>query len=155
MRTRNIIMIALLTAAPCASAQLAIQWDTFDSGSGVLMNGGLVAHDTIGQSDAGELATSFTSMNGGFWTFGAVYCPGDVTTQGAGPGDPLYGIPDDAVTASDINFYVNAWVADDPAIADLTTQGAGPGDPGYAQPDGLVTAADIQFYVNVWTFGCP
>ena len=155
MPTRNIIMIALLTAAPCASAQLAIQWDTFDSGSGVLSAGGIEVHDTIGQPDAGELATSFTSMNGGFWTFGAVYCPGDVTTQGAGPGDPLYGIPDGFITASDINLYVGDWVGGDPIDADLTTQGAGPGSALYGVPDGLVTASDINLYVTLWVAGCP
>jgi len=35
----------------------------------------------------------------------------DVTTQGAGSGDPLFGIPDGIMTAADINYYVNLWVA--------------------------------------------
>jgi|GEM_PF-1095739 len=33
----------------------------------------------------------------------------DLTTQGAPQGDPLYGVPDGKVTASDIQFYVNAY----------------------------------------------
>ena len=79
----------------------------------------------------------------------------DVTTQGAGAGDPGYGVPDGLVTAADLNYYVNAWVAGDLAIADVTTQGAGIGDPNYGVPDGAVTAADLNFYVNLWVLGCP
>ena len=79
----------------------------------------------------------------------------DLTTQGAGAGDPGFGVPDGLITAADINFYVNAWFGGDLAIADLTTQGAGAGDPGFGVPDGLITAADINFYVNLWGAGCP
>ncbi len=79
--------------------------------------------------------------------------PADVTTQGAADGDPFFGVPDRLITASDINFYVNAWGAGDLAIADVTTQGAGPGDTGYGIPDGLTTAADINYYVNAWVAG--
>jgi len=81
-------------------------------------------------------------------------CEADVTTQGAGVGDPGFGVPDGLVTGADINFYVNLWIVGDPG-ADLTTQGAGAGDPGFGVPDGLVTGADIQFYVNLWVAGCP
>ena len=63
--------------------------------------------------------------------------PADVTTQGAGVGDPGYGVPDQQITGTDINYYVNFWVAGDLAIADVTTQGAAQGDPGYGVPDGL------------------
>ena len=34
----------------------------------------------------------------------------DVTTQGAGAGDPLFGIPDGIISGADINFFVNEWV---------------------------------------------
>jgi len=80
--------------------------------------------------------------------------PADLTTQGAGSGDPNYGVPDGAVTAADIQYYVNLYTASDPA-ADFTTQGAGIGDPNYGVPDGAVTAADIQYYVNIYIAGCP
>jgi len=80
--------------------------------------------------------------------------PADITTQGAGAGDPGYGVPDGAVSAADLNYYVNLFVASDSA-ADLTTAGAGSGDPGYGVPDGQVTAADIQYFVNLWVAGCP
>jgi len=79
----------------------------------------------------------------------------DITTQGAGSGDPGYGVPDGAVTAADLNYFVNAWVFGDLTIADVTTQGAGIGDPGYGVPDGGVTAADLNYYVNLWVIGCP
>jgi len=82
-------------------------------------------------------------------------CIADVTTQGASTGGPGFGVPDGLVTASDIYYYVNFWVAGDVGIADLTTQGAGAGDPGFGTPDGLVTASDINFYVNLWVVGCP
>ena len=78
----------------------------------------------------------------------------DTTTTGAGAGDRLYGVPDGYVTAADIQFYVNLYVAGD-LDADLTTQGAGAGDPGFGVPDGQVTAADVQFFVNLWVAGCP
>jgi len=81
--------------------------------------------------------------------------PADLTTQGAGSGDPGYGTPDGAITAADLNFYVNAYVANDTATADVTTQGAGSGDPGYGVPDGMVTAADINYFVNLYLAGCP
>ena len=80
--------------------------------------------------------------------------PADVTTTGAGVGDPGYGVPDGAITTADIQYYVNLFVSGDPA-ADLTTTGAGSGDPGYGVPDGSITAADIQYYVNLWIAGCP
>ncbi len=89
------------------------------------------------------------------WTGGAPCCTADVTTQGAGVGDPGYGVPDGLVTAADVNYYINFWVAGDLAVADLTTQGAGVGDPGYGVPDGLVTAADVNYYINFWVAGCP
>jgi len=82
-------------------------------------------------------------------------CAADLTSVNAPVGDPNYGVPDGAVTAADIQFYVNAWVAGDGAIADLTTQNAPVGDPSYGVPDGLVSAIDIQFYVNLWIQGCP
>jgi hypothetical protein len=81
--------------------------------------------------------------------------PADVTTAGAGAGDPGFGTPDGQVTGADIQYYVNAWVALDPAVADVTTTGAGEGEPGYGVPDGAVTGADIQYYVNLWVAGCP
>jgi len=77
----------------------------------------------------------------------------DLTTQGAGAGDPGFGVPDRVITASDINFYVNAWSGGDLGIADLTTTGAGIGDPNYGMPDGTITAADINYYVNAWVAG--
>jgi len=82
-------------------------------------------------------------------------CVADVTTTGAGAGDPGYGVPDGSVTAADLNYFVNAWVAGDLGIADITTAGAGVGDPGYGTPDGQITAADLNFFVNAWVAGCP
>jgi len=84
-----------------------------------------------------------------------VECAPDITTQGAGVGDPGYGVPDGTVTAADINYYINAWGTGELSVADVTTQGAGVGDPGFGVPDGLVTASDVNYYVNLWVAGCP
>ena len=81
--------------------------------------------------------------------------PADVTTQGAGIGDPAYGEPDGLLSAADVSYFVNAWFAGDLAIADVTTQGDGIGDPGYGMPDGLISAADVSYFVNIWFMGCP
>jgi len=92
----------------------------------------------------------------GLWTLDiGSPCAPDLTTQGAGAGDPGYGVPDGSVTAADLNYFVNAYVTGDLGIADVTTQGAGAGDPGYGAPDGSVTGADLQYYVNLWVAGCP
>ena len=80
---------------------------------------------------------------------------GDVTTQGAGAGDPGFGVPDGLRTAADINYFVNGWIAGDLSVGDVTTQGAGAGDPGFGAADGLTTAADINYFVNFWLGGCP
>ena len=82
-------------------------------------------------------------------------CAADLTTQGAGAGEPGFGVPDGQISAADINYYINAWVSGDPLTADMTTQGAGVGDPGFGFPDGATTAADINFFVNLWVGGCP
>ena len=81
--------------------------------------------------------------------------PSDITTQGAAPGDPLEGVPDGAVTAADLNYFVNAWGAGDIALADVTTRGVPPGDPLEGVPDGIVSGADLNYYVNGWILGCP
>jgi hypothetical protein len=81
--------------------------------------------------------------------------PADITTQGAGVGDPRYGFPDGLITGADIQYYVNFWLLSDLGVADLTTTGAGVDDPGFGVPDGQITGADIQFYVNLWVAGCP
>jgi|GEM_PF-3365252 len=80
-------------------------------------------------------------------------CGSDVTTAGAAPNGLGYGVPDGETNTSDLNYFVNAWVAGD-TNADITTMNAPAGDPAYGQPDGLVTAADLQHYVNLWINGC-
>jgi len=111
---------------------------------------------TIGQAVAGgPLVANNHSLYAGFWAEQSSACSrADITSQNAPVGDPRYGMPDGLVTAADIQFYVNLWVAEDPA-ADWTSQNAPIGDPNHGVPDGLVTGADIQFYVNMWIAGCP
>ena len=82
-------------------------------------------------------------------------CVADVTSQNAPEGSPNFGVPDGAVTAADLQFFVNAWFVSDTAIADVTSQNAPEGSPNYGVPDGAVTAADLNFFVNAWIAGCP
>jgi len=81
--------------------------------------------------------------------------PADITTLGANTNDPEYGVPDGRITASDLLYFLNAWIAFDLSIADVTTLNASAGDPNYGVPDGMVTAADLNYYVNLWVDGCP
>ena len=82
-------------------------------------------------------------------------CRPDITTDGANPGDPGYGVPDGAVTVADLTYFVEQWIANNAAVADVTTDGTNPGDPGFGVPDGLVTVADLTFFVELWIRGCP
>jgi len=79
----------------------------------------------------------------------------DVTTIGAGVGDPFYGVPDGVISAADLQLVVNHWLAGELCFGDWTTQGVGQWDPGYGVPDGLTTAADLNYFVNAWAYGCP
>jgi|GEM_PF-694967 len=106
---------------------------------------GVVANNAGGSTDSTPYPASFDTV-----------LFADITTQGAGAGDPDYGVPDGQITAADLNYFVNAYLAGDLAVADVTTQGAGAGDPNYGVPDGQITAADLNFYVNAWVgTGCP
>ena len=113
----------------------------------------------FGAGEAGALYVLTSANTGPTGSTGEVFrivrtCIADYTTTGAGSGDPGFGVPDGSVTAADVQYYVNLWVATDPA-ADLTTTGAGSGSPLFGVPDGAVTAGDIQFYVNEFVAGCP
>jgi len=144
-------------------------WNTSAAGNGGDVTLDLIPSSTMDSTDCSnntwaQLNATYTlapfsqdvNMDGIPDECGPTACsPADVTTQGAGIGDPGYGVPDGAVTAADLNYFVNAYVAGDIGIADVTTQGAGAGDPGYGVPDGQVTAADLQYYVNLWVVGCP
>ena len=76
----------------------------------------------------------------------------DVTTGGANPGEPGFGVPDGSIDASDLTYFVERWVGGQ-TDADTTTGGANPGDPGFGTPDGSVDAADLTFFVELW-IGC-
>jgi len=111
-----------------------------------------VALGALGLAELIQPGSVEAVLTGAFPTFG---CVADVTTQGAGPNDPGYGVPDGLATAADLNFFVNFWIIGAASTADITTQGAGEGDPGYGVPDGQVTAADLNYFVNAWIAGCP
>ena len=106
-------------------------------------------------ADANDFADAVQFVEDNIAWCTAPVCIADLTTTGAGIGDPGYGVPDGQVTSGDIQYFVNAWSVGDTSIADVTTTGAGEGDPGFGVPDGQITSGDIQFYVNEWVAGCP
>jgi len=109
------------------------------------------AHYSPGDAElvqGGQLLTLFSPLS-------AACTDADITTQGAGSAQAGYGVPDGLVTASDIMFFVNAWIAPDLMIADVNTEATVPGDPDYGTPDGTATAADINYFVGSWLAGCP
>ena len=131
-------------------------YDTIETGTaGTGLPAGVAWNITSG---AQITLNTWPSQHGGVvgaaWGERAACSAADVTTQGAGIGDAGYGIPDGLVTAADLNYFVNLWLAGD-AGADVTSQGAGVGDPGYGIPDGSVTASDLNYFVNRWINGCP
>jgi len=75
-------------------------------GCAVAIDGDMVLIGAYGDDDNGN-------SSGSAYVHSAVTAcsPADVTTQGAGIGDPNYGVPDGQITAADINYYVNVWVA--------------------------------------------
>ena len=79
----------------------------------------------------------------------------DVTTDNANPGDANFGVPDGLITASDLTFFVEQWIAGNVMVADVTTDNANPGDANFGVPDGAVTASDLTFFVEAWIAGCP
>jgi len=82
------------------------------------------------------------SGRAGVYDYNVYYqaCPADIT------GAALDGLPDGAVNAFDLNFYIDLWVSNDPA-ADIT----GPALNGV--PDGAVDAFDLNYYIGLW-LGC-
>ncbi|MEM1329074.1 MAG: GC-type dockerin domain-anchored protein [Planctomycetota bacterium] len=75
-------------------------------------------------------------------------CPADVSS------DLAFGIPDGQVTAADLGFFVESWLAGVPG-ADLTTEASNAGDESFGEPDGRVTITDLTFFVEIWLIGCP
>jgi len=74
----------------------------------------------------------------------------DYTTT-SDPLDPLYGVPDGVVDASDFFFYLDLFAADD-ARADLTGS-SDPSDPAYGRPDCTLDASDFFFYLDAFVGG--
>ena len=154
-----------LAVRPCDSQQLyaATELGIFASDNGGTtwepINTGL-ANTVVESLDwkRDDILVAFTHGRGAFVSYLSPKCNpcgGDVTTQGAGVGEPGYGEPDGQTTAADLNFFVNAWAAGGLVVADVTTQGASSGDPTYGVPDALVSASDLNYFVNAWVAGCP
>lgn len=82
-------------------------------------------------------------------------CPGDLTTTGATlPEADGFGISDGAVDLDDLGYFLNAWVATEPA-GDVTRSGASiPGTPDAGIPDGVIDLDDLGYFLNAWVSGC-
>jgi hypothetical protein len=70
-------LLAFLTSAGRLPAQpYAIDWYTIDGGGGMNLTGGTYTlGGTIGQADAGHLAGSTDTVDGGFWAITALVLP--------------------------------------------------------------------------------
>lgn len=74
----------------------------------------------------------------------------DYTTT-SDPLDPLYGVPDGVVDASDFFFYLDLFAAGEPR-ADLTGS-SDPSDPAYGRPDCTLDASDFFYYLDAFVGG--
>jgi hypothetical protein len=90
-------MLAVLCAAGSAKAQVAVNWYTFDGGSGTSSGGVLVVRGTAGQPDAGTVMTGgIFAVTGGFWA-------GIGVASGCGSAD--FNCDGDVGTDADITAY--------------------------------------------------
>ena len=89
--------------ASAAHAQVDLTWNTIDGGGGTSSAGTLSLSMTIGQPDAGSMASGVFTLDGGFWTgapgFAACYanCDGSTTP-------PI-------LNANDFQCFLNAYAA--------------------------------------------
>jgi len=100
-------------------------------------------HSAYGAINAqGDIIARFSLDDGrkGLFRILVRPCPGDLDSNWL-------------VNASDLNGYVNLWLAGDPK-ADVTTRNRPEGNRYYGLPDGIVTSTDLSYFVNVWLAGC-
>jgi hypothetical protein len=77
MKTKILLVLAILGFALAMRAQYSINWWTIDGGGGTSTGGVYTVTGTIGQPDAGALTGGNFSLVGGFWSHvAAVPTPG-------------------------------------------------------------------------------
>lgn len=76
MKTRQIVLVALLVTVLLVGASLAVaavdsgyslDWFTVDGGGGTSSGGSYSVSGTVGQPDAGALSGGSYTLQGGFW----------------------------------------------------------------------------------------
>ncbi len=100
-------------------------------------NNGTFSDPTSAGGDPSSLDEGYNAL----LYFGYIPCTADVT------GPALDGIPDEIVNVSDLNYYLNIWLNNDPA-ADITGASLD------GLPDGVVNVSDLNFFVAAWLRGC-
>jgi hypothetical protein len=126
---------AILLAAPCAYAQLQIDWYTIDGGGGTSSGGSISITGTIGQPDAATSAGGGIECAGGFWgAFAGATCYANCDGSNAAP----------ILNVSDFICFLNRFAAGD----------------GYANCDGstappILNVSDFICFLNRFAAGCP
>jgi len=133
---------------------------TIDEAQGYVLTQFSSLTATLADGSEFSLNDWFVPRGGGatfLLTLVAPPCPADLTTTGAAtPGFEGFATPDGVANLDDIEFYLDAWLAQNPDIADLTTTGAAsPGQAGYAVPDSVTDLDDLGYYLARWLEGCP
>jgi hypothetical protein len=125
-RLLTALAAGLATAAP-ALAQVQIKWTTIDGGGGDMTGGTLKVRSTIGQPDAGVLASGPAELKGGFWP-GPASCYPDCNDDGA-------------LDVSDFGCFTNKFIAGN-LYADCNG-------------DAVLDITDFGCYTNKFIVGCP
>ncbi len=126
-----IVGLAIAGAVVAGTSTYTLAWNTIDGGGGTSVGGGFHLSGTIGQHDAGVLANSEFTLQGGFWgaaigTPQSPPCPADLSGDGV-------------VDGADLGILLNAWGS--AGGADLSG-------------DGIVDGADLGIMLNAWGL-CP
>jgi hypothetical protein len=149
MNKHAILVAALaLSAGSAATAGgpggLAINWYTIDCGGGKSTGGGLTLSGTVGQPDAGLVATGGTlRLTGGFWpAFITTRCgPADIGGTGGVPGS------DGRLDNNDFVVFIDYFFNHNP-LADVGQVGGVPG------ADGQFNNNDFVVFIDQFFAGC-
>ena len=105
-----------LSLASAIGDDYSITWSTMDDGGGRSAGGQYVLHGTIGQPDAGAMATDDFALMGGFWG-GAYDCIVNMEHLSrfaaewlSGSGSPADLNNDGAVDMIDFSMLANLWL---------------------------------------------
>ncbi len=124
--------VALLTAASVSLAEYALESQRIDGGAATMSHESTTLRASIGQPDAGTLAGSGWTLQGGFWPAVAPIpvCPGDADG-------------DQAVTFADLEIVLDFW-------GDSVEAGMS----GDLNGDASVNFSDLEILLDAWGSQC-